>query len=115
MSKELDMPCGGCCQDPGLCIYTWCCPCFAFNEAASNVGSQNGIIYCLMVFPLGFGCCALTMLGDEVTSKAGIEMGLPGSACNSCCDCVTCYSCRIVHESRLYKESGGISAQAMER
>eukprot|EP00541_Cyclophora_tenuis_P001994 CAMPEP_0116552024 /NCGR_PEP_ID=MMETSP0397-20121206/6265_1 /TAXON_ID=216820 /ORGANISM="Cyclophora tenuis, Strain ECT3854" /LENGTH=116 /DNA_ID=CAMNT_0004076945 /DNA_START=87 /DNA_END=437 /DNA_ORIENTATION=+ len=114
-NKELSMPCCGCCGDPGLCLWVCCCPCFAFNEAANNIGSQNGIVYLLVTFPLGFGCCALTLLGDEVTKKAGIEMGLCNSALMSCCDCCCCYSCRIVNESRLIKDSEAVTGQEMER
>lgn len=107
---------GGC----GLCLYTCCCSCLAYKEAADNIspdGNSNGIVYCLVTFPLGFGCCALTVLGDEVARKRGIEQGMAMSAIKSFFDCCTCYSCSVVHESRLYRDQGNQAVQttAMQR
>lgn len=120
MSKEWAQgPCG-CCNDPGLCIYVCCCHCLAYKEAAENIGDDNGLVYCLVDFPLGFGCCVATMLGDKVAEKRGIESSLGKSAMCACCDACVCYSCSFVNESRLYKQEQeqaktGVQGQEMER
>ena len=109
------MACGGCCAEGcGLCCFACCCPCLAFKEAADNVGSDNGIIYCLVTFPLGFGCCALTVLADEVAKKNDVDLGIATAAVFACLDPCCCLSCRILHESRVYKAKG-VTAEKMER
>uniref|UniRef100_A0A6U1RTP9 Uncharacterized protein n=1 Tax=Cyclophora tenuis TaxID=216820 RepID=A0A6U1RTP9_CYCTE len=119
ISKNFDMPPCGCCQDVGLCCYVCWCPCLAYNEAANNIDSPNGIGYCLITFPLEFGCCALTILGDEVARKEGIQMGLLTSGLCAFVDCCVCYSCRVVNQSRIHKQqqqySGVIPSAPMER
>ena len=86
---------------------TCCCPCIAYLQAAKNINpeSSNGILYCLMTYPLGFGCCALIALAEEVAEKRGIDTG--GVACSAVkafFDCCMCYSCTVVYEARLHKE-----------
>jgi len=112
--KDWDMPCCGCCQDPLLCIYTCCCPCFAYFEAAENIGSNNGFIYLLAVL-LGFDCCTLGVMAEEVAQRAGIELGLMPAMLYACLDPCCCLSCRTVHQSRLIKAQGAPGGQAMDR
>lgn len=95
------------------------------KEAADNItpaGQQSqGWLYCILTYPIGAGICALCFLGEEVAQKRGIKQGgLPCSFAKACCDCVTCYSCSVVHEARLYKEhmasrGGAPAIKAMER
>ena len=119
MPDKFEMgPCG--CLDKGMgaCCYICWCPCLAYKEAAENIGKEDlGIIYCLATFPLGFGCCVLTALGDQVAQARGIPHGIAKSCLCACCDGYCCYSCSVVNESRLYKEqNGGAPAgQGMDR
>ena len=117
-------PCDCCKGGTGLCLFACCCPCFAFKEAADNMapanGSSNGWLYCILTYPLGVGICALCFLGEEVAQKRGIDSGgMVCSFCKACCDPCCCYSCTVLHESRLYKAQmaagGGVPTQAMER
>lgn len=110
--KEFHMKTGQCCNDPALCCYASCCPCFAMKEVASNVGNDNGWIHCLATFPFNLGCCSLTMLGQEVALKHDIPMTTAESACNSCFGSCTCYSCKVLHESRLHKREEAVGAVA---
>ena len=102
----------------GLCCYACWCPCLAYKEAAENIGKDDmGIVYCLLPF-VELGCCALTLVGDQVAQARGIEHGVPKSAVCACCDCCTCYSCAVLNESRNYKEQQGGAApstQVVER
>jgi hypothetical protein len=86
-------------------------------NAANDIGSSNGIIYCLLTFPIGCGCCALVALGREVEEKRGIEGSIPKGALLSCLDCCCCYSCSVTHEAKLIKEEaakGTAAAPAAE-
>jgi hypothetical protein len=75
-------------------------------NAANDIGSSNGFLYCILTFPLGLGCCSLIALSQEVEQKRGIEGGIVKSACNACFDCCVCYSCSVTNEARLIKEEG---------
>mmetsp|Transcript_11592 Transcript_11592/g.17016 ORF Transcript_11592/g.17016 Transcript_11592/m.17016 type:complete len:117 (+) Transcript_11592:83-433(+) len=115
MSNEWDQGPGECCNDSGLCCYTFCCPCLAFKEAADNIGKDDAAwLYCLLTFPVPFGCCSLTHLGTVVAEKAGIAEEIPMSAVKSCFDCCCCYSCTVVNQSRKIKAAGE-GNQKMER
>ena len=123
MPEKFDAGCGDCCK-PGadVCLYACCCPCFAYKEVSDNIappgqGGFNGWMYCLLTYPLGLGLCVLCIVGDEVAKKRGIEQG--GIVCSfakACCDCCVCYSCSVLHESRLYKEqmAGGNGVKTVE-
>lgn len=65
----------------------------------------------------GLGCCALGALGEQVAKKRGIkEYDLYKSCGCAFFNCRTCYSCRVVNESRLYKNNNDApKAQAMSR
>ena len=121
MPESFEMgPCNCCDKGMGMCCYTCWCPCLAYKEAAENIGKEDlGIVYCLVTFPLEFGCCVLTVLGDQVAQKRGIEHGVAKSCLCATCDCCMCYSCSVLNESRLYKESqgggGAPSGQGMVR
>eukprot|EP00540_Astrosyne_radiata_P002247 CAMPEP_0116840292 /NCGR_PEP_ID=MMETSP0418-20121206/10265_1 /TAXON_ID=1158023 /ORGANISM="Astrosyne radiata, Strain 13vi08-1A" /LENGTH=115 /DNA_ID=CAMNT_0004470545 /DNA_START=35 /DNA_END=382 /DNA_ORIENTATION=+ len=108
--KDFEMAWCGCCDKPGLCLKVTFCPCFAFCEGAENIGSENGLFYCLATYPLGFGCCVLSQLGMDVTKKAGIEMTCTKSVCLACFDPCCCYSCRVINQSRLLKDSPEMEA-----
>lgn len=111
-----DMEACECCTDRGLCCYTMWCPCIAFKEAANNMGSGKGWLYCLATFPCGLGCCALTLLGKEAAEKRGIELSMCKSAWRSFCFPCYGYSCTVVNESRLIKsKSAGVYGQKMQR
>lgn len=101
---DFEMTIGGCCDKPGLCCYDCCCPCFSFMEAATNIGDECPIAYCLATW-CGLGCCALGIIGENVAKKRGIDMDLGKSLVCACFNPCTCYSCRVVNESRLYKEN----------
>lgn len=117
MPEKFDMqPCECCKGGAGLCLFAMCCPCFAYKEAADNItpagaGGSTGCLYCVLTCPLGFGCCALTVLGDEVAQKRGIENGGVMCSClKATFDGWCCYSCSVLHESRLYKEQMAAAA-----
>mmetsp|Transcript_24087 Transcript_24087/g.39856 ORF Transcript_24087/g.39856 Transcript_24087/m.39856 type:complete len:137 (-) Transcript_24087:675-1085(-) len=99
---DFQMTVGGCCDDPGLCIFDCCCPCFTLMEAATNIGDDCPVAYCLAAC-CGLACCALGVLGKDVANRRNIEMDMGKSCFCSCFNCCTCYSCRVVNESRLYK------------
>jgi hypothetical protein len=140
--KQLQMKMCGCCDEPGLCVFDtfWydfllrcCCflpfvfiflrfafqissPCFTIMEAADNI-DESGLLYCVATV-CGFGCCALAALGEQVGKKRDLDISLGSSCFNACCNCFTCWSCRLVNEARLYKETAGapVAASApMER
>eukprot|EP00521_Asterionellopsis_glacialis_P016456 CAMPEP_0195305194 /NCGR_PEP_ID=MMETSP0707-20130614/35857_1 /TAXON_ID=33640 /ORGANISM="Asterionellopsis glacialis, Strain CCMP134" /LENGTH=116 /DNA_ID=CAMNT_0040369241 /DNA_START=47 /DNA_END=400 /DNA_ORIENTATION=+ len=113
MPNELEMKLGGCCDEPGLCIYTTCCPCFAVMEGANNI-DEIGPLYCLLTF-CGFGCCAVGVLGEKVGGKRDIPISVGESLLMTCFDCCTCWSCRVIHETRLYKEQGGSAAPTKDK
>ena len=108
-----------CTNDMGGCLYAWCCPCFAYKEVAENTGDDMGLLYCLVTFPLGCGCCVLTVLGDKVAQQRGIDSGLCKSGCKAFFDPLCCYSCSLLHESRImreeYAKGGAVKALEMER
>lgn len=110
--KDFTMPLGGCFDEPGDCVYVWCCPCFAFKDAAENIGDENGMLYCLATCPFCFGCCALTILGSRVAEKGGIGMGMPQSALCSYFSSCTCYACRVYNESKLIKIATSAPAES---
>mmetsp|Transcript_19133 Transcript_19133/g.44578 ORF Transcript_19133/g.44578 Transcript_19133/m.44578 type:complete len:167 (+) Transcript_19133:290-790(+) len=112
--KHFRMACCGCCMDPVLCCYVACCPCFAFYEAAENIGSDKGFIY-LIATLLGFGCCALGDLTNDVAEKAGVEMTFPCAMVYALFDGCFCYSCRSVYESRLIKKEAAPDGLTMDR
>eukprot|EP00540_Astrosyne_radiata_P018609 CAMPEP_0116846764 /NCGR_PEP_ID=MMETSP0418-20121206/14029_1 /TAXON_ID=1158023 /ORGANISM="Astrosyne radiata, Strain 13vi08-1A" /LENGTH=176 /DNA_ID=CAMNT_0004478073 /DNA_START=277 /DNA_END=805 /DNA_ORIENTATION=- len=111
--KHFRMACCGCCMDPVLCCYVACCPCFAFYEAAENIGSDKGFIY-LIATLLGFGCCALGDLTNDVAEKAGVEMTFPCAMVYALFDGCFCYSCRSVYESRLIKKEAAPDGLTMD-
>lgn len=114
---EWDQGACGCTNDIGTCCYTCWCPCLAHKEVADNIGDNNGVLYCLVSF-CGLGCCVLTALGNTVAEKQGIDSNICSSAIKSLCDCICCYSCTVVNESRLIKnkQQGSIkTSQKMER
>lgn len=108
-----------CTNDMGGCLYAWCCPCFAYKEVAENTGDDMGLLYCLVTFPLGCGCCVLTVLGDKVAQSRDIPSGLIKSSCKACCDPLCCYSCTVLNESRVIKseniKGNGVRRMEMER
>lgn len=107
-SEDFNMPIAGCCDDPGLCIYDICCPCLTIMEGANNIGDSCACVYCLATL-CGLGCCVLSFLGHDVADKRGIPMGMGKSCCCSLLNLCTCYSCRVVNESRLYKANPSMS------
>ncbi|CAB9502191.1 expressed unknown protein [Seminavis robusta] len=119
MAQWQQGPCE-CTNDVGLCFYSWCCLCLAVKEAADNIDDPNGLLFCLATFPCGCGCCALTLVGDKVAEKRGIEQKLCTGAFKSCCTGLTCYACTVVKESRLHKQEQakkavGVHGQQMQR
>mmetsp|Transcript_25792 Transcript_25792/g.29801 ORF Transcript_25792/g.29801 Transcript_25792/m.29801 type:complete len:134 (-) Transcript_25792:386-787(-) len=123
-AKLKNGPCD-CCGEPGgcgNCCLTFWCPCYSFYLAAENIGDDNGLLYCIGTL-LGFGCCMLTVLGQKVAERQGVDMGIGKSMCCACCDCCVCYSCAIGNESELIKlanaDGGGepvvaVQAEVME-
>lgn len=99
---DFQMNIGGCCDEPGLCIYDCCCPCLTLMEGAENINDGCPCAYCLAVC-CGFGCCALGILGQNVADKRGVDMDMGKSCVCSFFNLCTCYSCRVIKESRLYK------------
>lgn len=99
---DFEMAICGCCSKPCICIYDVCCPCLTIMEGAGNIDDDCPIAYCLATC-LGLGCCALSILGKNVAESRGIEMDMGTSCCCACFNPCTCYSCRILNESRLYK------------
>lgn len=88
-------------------------PCFTLCEAADNIG-ESGPLYCIAAC-CGLGCCALGALGEQVAKKRGIkDYDLAKSCGCALLNCCTCYSCRVVNESRLYKANPGASAPNAE-
>ncbi|CAB9513497.1 expressed unknown protein [Seminavis robusta] len=116
MSNWKQGPCE-CCNDPGLCCFAFCCPCFAYKEMADNTGDSNGCLYCVATL-CGCGCCVLTMQGDAIAQKRGIDEGIPLAALKACFDGFVCYSCTVLNETRVMKSEaagGGVKGQEMQR
>ena len=82
-----------------------------FKIAAENMGN-DGFLYCVLTFPLGCGCCVLTVLGEEAATRRGIDVGIPSSALCSCCNLCTCYACTVAHETRLIRQSAALDASS---
>ena len=93
-----------CLNEPGSCLYTWCCPCFALKDGATAIGNPNGCMYCCLTFPCPFGCCALAALGNEVQEKQGIDGGLCKALVCSFFNPCTCYSCAVTNECKVIQE-----------
>ncbi|CAB9501184.1 number regulator [Seminavis robusta] len=102
-----------CCSQMDLCCYLCWCPCLAYHEAAENMGS-DGMVYCLLTFPLPLGCCVLAVLGEEAAKRRGIDVGIPSSALCACLNPLTGYSCSVVHETRKIRQES-VKKQQMER
>jgi hypothetical protein len=101
-----------CFHDVGAFCYTCWCPCFAFKEAAENMG-EGGNLFCLAT-TVGCGCCVLTSLGQRAAKTQGISAGLCQLACLAMCNAITCYSCVVVHESRVIKAKTVATVQGQE-
>jgi len=60
----------------------------------------------------------LTVLGQKVAEKNGVDMGIGKSAVCALCNCCVCYSCAIVNESEIIKlanaEPVAVAVQASE-
>jgi len=59
----------------------------------------------------------LTVLGQKVAEKNGVEMGIGKSAVCALCNCCVCYSCAIVNESEIIKLANAgepVAVQASE-
>ncbi|KAL7484265.1 hypothetical protein ACHAW6_009911 [Cyclotella cf. meneghiniana] len=80
MSEETFKHGDGCCGcnctngeiGTGGCLFTFCCPCFAFCQAADESNLNHGPLYCLMTI-CGFGCCAVMMLGQDIEDKRNLR------------------------------------------
>lgn len=113
MSKQFKQGACQCCDmGAGSCCLTCCCPCIAYYQAAENIGDDNGALYAagsligMSLIP-GLGCVMLTILGDKVAKKSGIEdHSIVKSGLCAFCDCCTCYSCTVVAEAQEFKETG---------
>ena len=81
------------------------------------MGDDNGWIYCIgTLVPYVGGCVVLTLLGEKVAEKRGIESSVPKSFCCSVFNGCTCYACTVYNESKSYKENPeGVAAEKMER
>ncbi|KAL3784025.1 hypothetical protein HJC23_006311 [Cyclotella cryptica] len=144
MSEETFKHGDGCCAcnctdgkiGTGGCLFTLCCPCFAFCKAADEAKLNHGTMYCVMTV-CGFGCCALMMLGQDIEDKRNLKkhgggwvsetrfrriqmylffllniftsyLGLLQHCINSCFNGCTCHLCRVVNECKVYANEGAL-------
>lgn len=104
-----------CFNEPGNCLYTWCCPCFSLKDGADAIGNPNGCLYCCLTFPCMCGCCALAALGNEVQEKQGIEGGLCKALVCSFFNPCTCYSCSVTNECKVIQQQAAPNGSKMQR
>ena len=105
----------GCCDDGAdLCLFVSCCQCLAIKETAENIGQDGTPLCCLSL--CCFHSCAAASLGSDLANKRGIKKREDG--CINClyayCDVYTCFTCRLLAESRDMKKEEGGSAPATQ-
>jgi len=122
-----------------VCLKSTFCPCLVFHEIAQNIDLDEPLptLFCLtsysvyIIFKAIMGhttttfadpCSMLNLayLGSEVAQRRGIaDHTMKESCLHSMCNICTCYMCRVLHESRLYKKEKVMDAiqkeEVMER
>merc|ERR1712151_404389 len=64
--------------------------------------NTNGYI-CLTATVLGFGCCALMALADDIATKRDIEISDFELCTKSWFNNICCFGCTVVNECKVYK------------
>jgi len=112
-------------DDPStnVCLASTFCPCLVLREITQNIGLNEPFptLFCLTSYPLFMAfkamighptafadpCSTLNLafLGSVVAHRRGItDHTMKKSCLYSMCNVCTCYMCRVLHESRLYRE-----------
>lgn len=102
-----------CCDAPGTCLLSWCCPCISYAknkhryEHLNSRGTpdpEHGGSCCsgdCMLHALIAGCCGggwilQFMQRGNVRSRYNIK----GGSCGDCCTAFFCSPCELTQESR---------------
>ncbi|XP_028774073.1 cell number regulator 2-like [Neltuma alba] len=96
-----------CCEDPGNCCLTCCCPCVAFGQSAEVIDKGNTSCACagLVFYVLSYvGCVCLYSF--TYRGKLRGLFNLPEEPCNDCCIHFWCTSCALCQEYRELKNRG---------
>ncbi|KAJ9187302.1 hypothetical protein P3X46_002775 [Hevea brasiliensis] len=97
----------GCCEDPCVCLITWCFPCITFGQNVEIIDKKAtscacaGLIFCALYF-VGVPC----LYSFTYRSKLRSNYSLPGEACGDCCIHWCCLHCAICQEYRELKNRG---------
>jgi len=92
-----------CLGNPCTCLLTFFCPCISYCQASRDINENcNGYIY-LTATLLGFGCCALMALADDIATKRDIEITDFELCSKSFCNNICCFGCTVVNECKVYK------------
>merc|ERR1712226_1759077 len=105
-------------ENAEVCLTSTFCPCLALREISQNLGYEEPLpmYFCLSSYPILLACKALTghavtctainlaYLGSEVADRRGIDQSMEYACCQASWNICSCYICRVLHESRLYKK-----------
>ncbi|CAN1158454.1 Protein PLANT CADMIUM RESISTANCE 12 [Linum perenne] len=97
----------GCCEDPGSCVKTSCCPCITFGQNAVIVDRNNtscfgsGLVFCMLA-NIGISC----LYSYPYRSKLREQYKLPEKPCGDCILHWCCTPCVLCQEYRELKNRG---------
>eukprot|EP00547_Thalassionema_nitzschioides_P007905 CAMPEP_0194200282 /NCGR_PEP_ID=MMETSP0156-20130528/955_1 /TAXON_ID=33649 /ORGANISM="Thalassionema nitzschioides, Strain L26-B" /LENGTH=223 /DNA_ID=CAMNT_0038925257 /DNA_START=39 /DNA_END=710 /DNA_ORIENTATION=+ len=105
-------------ENAEVCLSSTFCPCLALREIAQNLGYEEPLptYFCMSSYPVLLACKAVTghavtctainlaYLGSEVAERRGIDQSMEYACCQASWNIFSCYMCRVLHESRLYKK-----------
>lgn len=113
-TKEWSSGLCSCCDDCGICVLSFCCPCIQYGMSTEMFGegvlfrepscAVHAIIY--IAFDIfGLGCIVLGLQRQLVREKYGIKGTSFNDFCCSCC----CQPCTLAQVSREIKANGGVT------
>ncbi|CAI0400930.1 unnamed protein product [Linum tenue] len=91
----------GCCEDPGSCVKTSCCPCITFGQNAVILDRNDttcfpsGLLFCLLA-QIGVAC----LYSYPYRHRLREQYGLPEQPCGDCILHWCCGPCAVCQEYR---------------
>jgi Cys-rich protein (TIGR01571 family) len=93
----------GCCNDPGICVYTWCCPYCAFGSVMQAGLDKSMCTECCIIWAIdavtGLGCIYHMIERGAFRQR----YGLPEKPCCDCCIACICGPCSTCQMGRHTK------------